>query len=197
MSNLNSINTNMGAMVALQSLNTTNAQLASVQKQISTGYRVADSTDDGAAYAVAQRVRSDVSALTTVNQQLGGVQGLLSTTMTGLGGVQTTMNSMRTVLEELASSDVTGSQRTNYATQYTQLSAQLKGYIQDAGYNGKTLIGDITGSVGSFNNVSLIRNEVGATYGISTFGGSAVYTAVTFGSLLSSTTAAASFAALI
>ena len=52
-----------------------------MQKQISTGYRVADATDDGAAYAVAQRVRSDVGALTSANQQLGNVQGLLSTTV--------------------------------------------------------------------------------------------------------------------
>ena len=51
---LNSVNTNMGAMVALQSLESTQAQLASTQKQISTGYRVADATDDGAAYAIAQ-----------------------------------------------------------------------------------------------------------------------------------------------
>ena len=77
---LNSVNTNTGAMIALQSLNQTNSQLASVQKQISTGYRVADATDDGAAYAIAQRVRSDVGALTSANQQLGNVKGLLSTT---------------------------------------------------------------------------------------------------------------------
>ena len=55
-----------------------------MQKQISTGYRVADATDDGAAYAVAQSVRSSVSALTTANQQLGNVQGLLSTTSSAL-----------------------------------------------------------------------------------------------------------------
>ena len=48
---LNSVNTNMGAMIALESLNTTNSQLAAAQKQVSTGYRVADATDDGAAYA--------------------------------------------------------------------------------------------------------------------------------------------------
>ncbi len=71
-----SINTNIGAMIALQSLNSTATQLAAVQKQVSTGYRVADATDDGAAYAVAQRVRSDVGALTSANQQLGNVQGL-------------------------------------------------------------------------------------------------------------------------
>ena len=51
---LNSVNTNVGAMIALESLNQTNQQLNATQKQISTGYRVADATDDGAAYAVAQ-----------------------------------------------------------------------------------------------------------------------------------------------
>ena len=50
---LNSVNTNTGAMIALESLNRTNSPLAAVQKQVSTGYRVADATDDGAAYAVA------------------------------------------------------------------------------------------------------------------------------------------------
>ena len=39
---LNSVNTNIGAMVALQSLNRTNDDLAVTQKRISTGLRVAD-----------------------------------------------------------------------------------------------------------------------------------------------------------
>ena len=40
--NLNSVNTNLGAMTALQSLNRTNDALATVQKRVSTGFRVAD-----------------------------------------------------------------------------------------------------------------------------------------------------------
>jgi flagellin len=50
---LNSVNTNTGAMVALQALNRTNEELATTQKRISTGFRVADVRDDGAAFAVA------------------------------------------------------------------------------------------------------------------------------------------------
>ena len=46
MSLINSVHTNMGAMIALESLNKTNTQLAATQKQVSTGYRVADATDD-------------------------------------------------------------------------------------------------------------------------------------------------------
>src|SRR5579875_2451510 len=97
-----SINTNVGAQIALESLNVTSSQLAATEKLISTGYRVADATDNGAAYAIAQRVRSDVGALTSANQQLGNVQGLLSVTVSGLNDVSNLMNSARDVLVKLA-----------------------------------------------------------------------------------------------
>src|SRR5690349_19160646 len=172
MSLINSVNTNVGAMIALESLNKTNSDLATVQKQVSTGYRVADATDDGAAYAIAQGVRSTVGALTTANQQLGNVQGLLSTTQTGLNSISNTMASMRDVLLDLADANVSGTQRTQYQTQYRQLLASVQNNIKDAGYNGKTLIGNITGSTGSFARVATVRNEFGASYGLATFGGS-------------------------
>lgn len=195
MSLINSVNTNSGAMIALESLNNTNSQLAAVQKQVSTGYRVADATDDGAAYAVAQSVRSTVGALTTANQQLGNVQGLLSTTQSGLNNVSNTMASMRDVLVKLSDGNVTGNQRTQYVTQYQSLLSSVKNFVQDAGYNGKTLIGNITGSNGNFSRVATVRNEAGASYGVATFGGSALYAALNFtGTVLGG---AASVAALI
>jgi flagellin len=177
---LDSVNTNMGAMVALSSLNATEAQLASTQKQISTGYRVADSTDDGAAYAIAQGIRSTVGALTTANQQLGNVTGLLTVTQTGLNNISNTMASMREVLVNLSSSSVQGNTRTQYEDQYNSLLANVKTFVEDAGYEGKTLIGNITGSTGTFGSTTVTRNENGATYGITTFGGSEMYGSISF-----------------
>lgn len=177
---LNSVNTNAGAMIALESLNSTNSQLAATQKQISTGYRVADATDDGAAYAVAQSVRSTVGALTSANQQLGNVQGLLSTTQSGLNDVSNTMASMRDVLVKLADANVSGTQRTQYEAQYNSLLANVKTFIQDAGYSGKTLIGNISGGSGTFGRVATVRNETGASYGIATFSGSGLYASIAF-----------------
>ena len=58
---INSVITNVGAMVALQSLNKTADQLSATQKRISTGYRVADAKDDGAAFAVAERIRKTIA----------------------------------------------------------------------------------------------------------------------------------------
>lgn len=175
---LNSINTNVGAMIALESLNQTSTQLNAAQKQISTGYRVADATDDGAAYAVAQSVRSDVGALTAANQQLGGIQGLLSTTTTSLNSVSNLMGSMRDVLVALANGDTTGNQRSQYAQQYNSLLSNLKSFLQDSNYAGKSLIGDIGGN--TISSVAVVRNEVGSTYGIATYSGSGLYTSLAF-----------------
>ncbi len=174
---LNSVNTNIGASVALQSLNMTSSALQATQKQISTGYRVADATDDGAAYAIAQRVRSDVGALTSVNQQLGNLGGLVGTTITSLNSISNTLNSARDILVKLADTSTVGDTRSQYAAQYTQLMVQVKSDVQDSTYHSKTLIGDIGGTAG-FGGVAVIRNEVGATYGIATFGGSALYGSV-------------------
>jgi flagellin len=192
---LNSVNTNMGAMIALESLNRTNEALSVAQKRVSTGFRVADATDDGAAYAVAQSVRSTVGALTSANQQLGNVQGLLSTTQSGLNNVSNTMASMRDVLVKLSDGNVQGNDRANYEKQYQSLLANVQTFIQDASYNGKTLIGDLSGSNGTFARVAVARNESGSSYGIATFGGSALYGSINF--TTTQMDAAATIAALI
>jgi flagellin len=172
---LNSVNTNMGAMVALQSLNTTETQLTATQKQISTGYRVAGASDDGAAYSIAQGIRSTVGSLTTANQQLGNAQGLLSTTTSALNNISTTMASMRNVLVNLASSSVSGDTRTEYENQYKSMLANVQSYIQDASYEGKTLIGNIASSSGTFGTSAITRNESGSLYTIGTVSGSSLY----------------------
>ena len=182
---LNSINTNITASIALESLNLTNSQLAVVQKQVSTGYRVADATDDGAAYAIAQRVRSDVGALTSVNQQLGNVQGLLSTTLSAVNDVSNTMSSARDVLVKLADSNTQGTQRSQYVAQYQSLVANIKTFFQDASYNGKTLIGNMSGSSGTFGG--------SAFYGSINFTSTQLNAATTVSKLITATATPGTF----
>jgi flagellin len=189
---LQSVNTNMGAMVALQSLESTQSQLATTQKQISTGFRVADSTDDGAAFAIAQGVRSNVGALTSANQQLGNAQGLLQTASTSLTSVSNTMASMRDVLVKLGDSAITSEDRTNYTTQYQALAASVKSDIQGATYNTKSLIGNISnaagGGIAGWGSVNVSSDENGNTYHLKQVDGSAIlgsinYTSTVLGSV--------------
>jgi flagellin len=167
--NLNSVNTNLGAMTALQSLNRTNDALATVQKRVSTGFRVADAKDDGGAFAVAQSVRGDVAGLTAANEQLGGLKGIVDVTLNGLGQVSKTMVEVRTVLTRLADGTINDAQRDQYEQQYTQLRTQLERFIDDATYNGRTLLS--TDPAAGGGDIVTIRNEQGTTLTLAAFDG--------------------------
>jgi flagellin len=160
---MNSINTNAQSLIALQSLNTTNAQMSVIQKRVSTGYRVADAKDDGGAFAVAQAVRSDVAGVIAVGEQLGGVKGVLETTFASLSVVSDTMKQIRAVLTRLADAAISTDQRKTYEKQYELLTKQVKDFVNDATYNGRTLLSTGTATGG---DITAIRNEGGGTFTI-------------------------------
>jgi flagellin len=166
---MNSVNTNLGSMVALQSLNKTSDQLSVVQKRISTGFRVADAKDDGGAYAVAQSVRADVSGLTAANEQLGGTKGVLETTFAALGKVSESMVKVRETLTRLADGTINDSQRSQYEAQYTALRTQIGNFISDATYNGRTLLTTDTAAGGG--DITAVRNEAGGTFTVAAIDG--------------------------
>jgi len=163
---LNSVNTNVGAMVALQSLNKTTDALSAAQKQISTGYRVADAKDDGAAFAVAERIRGDMAATTSANQQLGGVQGLLAVTNSALQNVSTTLQTLKGIAVKLADGTITADQRSQYQAQSKQLTDNIKNFIKDASYNGLNILDVTTASA-----VQVISSGDGTYYSFSSVSG--------------------------
>ena len=179
---MNSINTNTQSLIALQNLNTTNAQMSVIQKRVSTGYRVADAKDDGGAFAVAQAVRSDVAGVIAVGEQLGGVKGILETTFASLSVVSDTMKQIRAVLTRLADAAISSDQRDTYEEQYELLAKQVSDFIDDATYNGRTLLqlslttataGTVVATIGSVNggDITAIRNEGGGTFTIEAVNG--------------------------
>ncbi|CAG4921933.1 unnamed protein product [Acidocella sp. C78] len=187
---VSSIITNSAAMVGVETLNSINTALNSVQNQISTGYSVSSAVDNGAAFAVAQSVRTNISGLTAANQQLGDTQGLLSTTNTALTNISNLMQSMDSTLVNLSSSSISDSQKSQYAAQFTSQLKNLQFYIQGAGYNGQTLIGSSSGTLktssatftssalhvsldANGNTISITANSLGSVYSaLSTIGAS-------------------------
>jgi flagellin len=163
---MNSINTNAQSLIALQNLNSTNAQMSVIQKRVSTGYRVADARDDGGAFAVAQSVKSDMAGVVAVTEQLGGVKGILETTFAALSVVSDTMKQIRATLTRLADAAINSDQRTAYQQQYTLLAKQVESFVDDAGYNGRTLLS--TAAIGNpaGGNITAIRNESGGLFTI-------------------------------
>ena len=163
---MNSINTNAQSLIALQNLNSTNAQMSVIQKRVSTGYRVSDARDDGGAFAVAQSVRSDMAGVVAVTEQLGGVKGILETTFAALSVVSDTMKQIRATLTRLADAAISSDQRAAYQQQYTLLAKQVESFVDDAGYNGRTLLSTATTGTPAGGDITAIRNESGGLFTI-------------------------------
>lgn len=193
---LNSVNTNIGAMVALQSLNKTGDDLAATQKRISTGFRVADAKDDGAAFAVAERVRGEIAATTSANEQLGGTKGLLDVAQTGLGQVSKTLTEIQSVVVKLAGGTLTADEKTQYQEQIKQKTDSIKSFIQDASYNGQNILNDpstlantvarnAAGDAFTFNGYSALTNVFNKVSGANAWSRSDAVAALTKGGAVS------------
>ena len=93
-----SIMTNASALTALQSLNATNKTLEITQSRISTGYRVADASDNAAYWSIATTMRSDFKALSTVQDSLGLGASKVDTAYTGMNKAIETVNEIKVKL---------------------------------------------------------------------------------------------------
>jgi flagellin len=140
--------------------------LQTVQKAISTGYRVNDATDDGGAFAVAQKVRSDVSALTSVNQQLGNAKGLVTTAISSLTSISDSFTSAKALLVKIADASISDDQREQYLSSFKTLVSSVANAVDGSTYNGQTLLGSAAGAVAGTSK-TVINNEAGATSTIS------------------------------
>lgn len=176
---ISSIVTNSSAMVALNSLNNIQSQLQNVQTQVSTGYRVSSAVQDGAAFAVAQSVRSNVSGLTSANEQLGGAQGLLGTATAGLTAVSNLMTvgdkSLQATLVNLSNGNLSTSERQQYVSQYQQTLQNVQSNLNSSNYNGRNLISGTSAGQGTPGNVNVVNNEVGSQFTLNSFSGSGLY----------------------
>lgn len=158
---MNSINTNMGAMVALRNMSSINSDLAGVQNRVSTGYKVASATDDGAAFAVAQGLRGDVKAYEAVNEQLSLAKGTVSVGLEAATQVSDTLNDLQATITKLADENVTGDARTQYNADYVALQQELSNFVSNASYNGVNLLETAS------TDIDVVANIDGSAYTVS------------------------------
>src|SRR5690606_26179457 len=73
----NSINTNAGALIALQNLNATNRDLNVTQNRVNTGFKISTAKDNGAIFAIATNQRADIASLDAVKNSVARGQSLV------------------------------------------------------------------------------------------------------------------------
>jgi len=151
---MQSINTNVGAMIALQNLNSTSNQLQNVQNIISTGLKVSSAKDDGATYAIAQSQRATVSSLDAVKDSLNRGSSVVDVALSAGDSV----TDMLTLMKEkaLAASDTSldTTSRAAYATDFASLRDQITTTLQNASFNGINILDGQNSSISALANAS-------------------------------------------
>ena len=136
----NSINTNTGAIIALQNLNATASQLQTTQNRISTGLAVSTAKDNGAIWGIAQNSRASVSALDAVKQSLQRAQSTVDVAVSAGQTVSDLLNQIKA--KTLAASDTSldATSRTALGNDVTALVNQVTRIVTNADFNGTNII---------------------------------------------------------
>jgi flagellin len=136
----NSINTNVGAMVALSTLRTTQAALGVASKQVQTGYRVSDAADDASTFSVAQGIRGNLQAFQAVQGSLANGVGLGSVTQAALTNISNLLGSVQAKFTQLLDGSISAQQNTIYLYDAREMMFQIQNFISQANYNGTNLL---------------------------------------------------------
>ena len=99
--------------------------------------------------------------MTAANEQIGGVKGVLDTTFAALSMVSDTLKQIRTTLTRLADGAIAADQRATYGEQYKLLAQQVSEFINDAKYNGRTLLSTATASGAKPSKCAITANLCG------------------------------------
>jgi len=154
---MSSVNTNVGAMIALQNLNMTSSQLQQTQNIISTGLKVSSAKDNGAVWAIAQSQRAQVSALDSVKDSLSRSSSVVDVAMSAGQSVSDLLTQMKA--KALAASDTSldTTSRTAMATDFNSLRDQITKTLSNATFNGINIVD------GTNSKISALANSAGTS----------------------------------
>ena len=155
----NSVNTNTGAMVALQNLNATNTELSTTQNRINTGKKVASVKDNGAVWAIAQNQRATSQSLNAVKESLQRGQSTVDVAVSAGETVSDLLIQMKE--KALASADTTldANSRIALNDDFVSLRDQIQKAVDNAEFNSANMLKTATPTT-----ISALANADGSSH---------------------------------
>lgn len=153
----NSINTNIGAFVALQNLNATSMELRTTQNRISSGRKVDTAVDNGSTWAIAQNLRGQSSSLNAVRNSLDRAQSTVDVALSAGGNVSDLLLQMKEKVLAASDRSLDTSSRAALAADFRVLRDSIAKTVANAAFVGTNMIK--TGGV----NISALANVSGSS----------------------------------
>ena len=157
---MSSLNTNIAAMTALQTLAQTNKELLVTQNRVSTGLKVKDASDNAAYWSIATTMRSDRAAVSTVEDALGLGAATVEVAVTALNSAIETITKIKA---KLVAARAPGLDRGKIQSEIKELQAELRNTAGSAVFSGENwLQGDSTGPLTKTIVASFSRDSSGS-----------------------------------
>jgi len=149
-----SVNTNVGAMAALQSLNVTNRALEKTQSRINTGLNVSSTKDDSANFTIAQSLRGDLAGLKSVSASLSRAKSVTDVAVAGAEQISDIVNQMKELALRAADAGVDADSRAAINKDFTALRDQIGTIVNSSEFNGTNLLKTGGGSVTALQSLN-------------------------------------------
>ena len=134
---MSSILTNNGAMVALQTMKQINRNMSGVQGQISTGLKVGNAKDNAATWAISKVMESDVAGFKTIQDSLSLGS---STVNVARNAAETTVKLLSEIKEKIVGAQEQNVDRAKIQTDINQLRDQISSVVNSAQFNGLNMV---------------------------------------------------------
>ena len=135
-----SVNTNTGAMVALQYLNKTEGELQTAQTHINTGLKVATAKDDGATFAIAQNMRGNVAGYQAVSDSLNRGVSTVDVAISAGSAISDLLIELKAKALAAADASLDAASRSALDADFTALRDQITTIVSNAEFNGTNLV---------------------------------------------------------
>jgi len=142
-----SVNTNTGAMTALQYLNETQGQLARTQNAINSGLKVASAKDDGAIYAIAQNQRGAIAGFQSVSSSLNNGSSAIEVALSAGQSISDLMIQLKQKALSAADPSLDTASRQALNSDFTALRDQIGTIVKNAVFNNFNLVDGSTTKV--------------------------------------------------
>lgn len=168
------INTNVGSLIAQNTLRRTNEQLQVALTRLSTGLRINNGKDDPAGLIASEALRSDIN---TIERAIGNSQRanqVIATADSALGQVSNLLNDIRGLVTEAANSGALSDEE--IAANQLQVDSSLEAInriSQTTTYQGRRLLDGSLDFVSTINSVTTVTDmeinqaNLGATGSVS------------------------------
>jgi flagellin len=160
-----SVNTNLGALAALLSLDANQQALTQAQNEVSTGKAVATASDNPAIYSISNTINADIAGLAAVSSSLNFGAQIVSTASSALTNINTTLASLQQTVTDAGQSGIDTTQLQNQVTKDLSL---IDSYAEKSTFSGVNILAPSadTNTGATLTNCNVVQGVDGSLYAI-------------------------------